>query len=188
MTIYHKHHIIPRHMGGTDEPSNLIKLTIEEHAVAHKTLWEEHGLWQDKIAWQMLSGQISGAEAAQEVRRLANLGKKKSEETKKKISISKSNPSMITRKKMSVAKKGNKHRLGKEHTDETKEKCRIAAINQEKRNTGGYKLDDDFKEKKRKYMSDPDNNPAKRPDVREKLRKAALNREAKKKEGNFFPS
>ena len=32
----HKHHIIPRHMGGTDDPSNLIELTIEEHAEAHR--------------------------------------------------------------------------------------------------------------------------------------------------------
>ena len=30
MTLYHKHHIIPKHMGGTDDPSN--KLTVEEHA------------------------------------------------------------------------------------------------------------------------------------------------------------
>jgi len=27
----HKHHIIPKHMGGSDDPENLIELTIEEH-------------------------------------------------------------------------------------------------------------------------------------------------------------
>ena len=37
-TIYHIHHIIPKHLGGTDDPSNLIKLTIEEHAEAHRIL------------------------------------------------------------------------------------------------------------------------------------------------------
>jgi hypothetical protein len=63
MTIYHKHHIIPKHMGGSDDPSNLIEITIEEHANIHKQLWEDLGHWQDKIAWQMLSGQISSAEA-----------------------------------------------------------------------------------------------------------------------------
>ena len=46
-------------MGGTDSSDNLILLTIEEHAEAHRKLWEEHGKWQDKIAWQTLSGQIS---------------------------------------------------------------------------------------------------------------------------------
>jgi hypothetical protein len=63
MTIYHKHHIIPKHMGGTDDPSNLVELTIEEHAEAYRKLYEQHGKWQDKIAWQMLSGQITNSEA-----------------------------------------------------------------------------------------------------------------------------
>jgi hypothetical protein len=51
----HKHHIIPRHMGGTDDPSNLIELTPEEHAEAHRKLYEEHGQWQDYVAWQGLA-------------------------------------------------------------------------------------------------------------------------------------
>jgi hypothetical protein len=51
----HKHHIIPRHMGGTDDPSNLIELTPEEHAEAHRKLYEEHGHWQDYVAWQGLA-------------------------------------------------------------------------------------------------------------------------------------
>jgi hypothetical protein len=51
----HKHHIIPKHIGGTDDPSNLVELTVEEHAEAHRKLWEEHGRWQDFIAWQGLA-------------------------------------------------------------------------------------------------------------------------------------
>lgn len=58
----HKHHIIPRHMGGTDDPSNLVELTVEEHAAAHRLLYEQHGKLQDKIAWLMLSGKTSEAE------------------------------------------------------------------------------------------------------------------------------
>jgi len=58
MTIYHNHHIIPRHMGGTDDPSNLTQLTIEEHAEAHRLLWEEHGRWQDYAAYMSLSNLI----------------------------------------------------------------------------------------------------------------------------------
>lgn len=54
----HKHHIIPRHMGGSDDPSNLVELTIEEHAEAHRLLWEEHGKKQDWLAWKGLLGQI----------------------------------------------------------------------------------------------------------------------------------
>ena len=56
--MIHKHHIIPRHMGGTDDPSNLVELSIEEHAEAHHKLFEEYGHWQDKIAWLALAGRI----------------------------------------------------------------------------------------------------------------------------------
>lgn len=59
----HLHHIIPRHVGGTDDPSNLIELTIEEHAEAHRKLFEEHGRWQDELAWQLLSRQIGKEDA-----------------------------------------------------------------------------------------------------------------------------
>jgi len=55
----HKHHIIPKHMGGTNDPSNLIRLTIEEHAEAHRKLWETFGKKEDYIAWKALSGSIS---------------------------------------------------------------------------------------------------------------------------------
>lgn len=58
MTIYHRHHIIPTHMGGTNDPENLVELTIEEHAEAHRILYEKHGLIQDYCAWKGLSGQI----------------------------------------------------------------------------------------------------------------------------------
>jgi len=62
MTIYHNHHIIPKHIGGTDDPSNLVRLTVEEHAEAHQKLYEEHGRWQDYCAWKSLSGQITDSE------------------------------------------------------------------------------------------------------------------------------
>ena len=75
MTIYHKHHIVPRHAGGTDEPSNLVKLTIEEHAEAHRILYEEHGRWQDKVAWLTLSRQMTCAEAIKMAQSLSNKGK-----------------------------------------------------------------------------------------------------------------
>ena len=55
----HLHHIVPKHMGGTDDPSNLIELTIEEHAEAHKKLWEEHGKKEDWLAWQGLAKLIT---------------------------------------------------------------------------------------------------------------------------------
>ena len=59
----HLHHIVPKHAGGSNDSSNLIELTVEEHAEAHRLLWEQYDRWQDKIAWKTLSGQISIQEA-----------------------------------------------------------------------------------------------------------------------------
>ena len=81
----HKHHIIPKHMGGSNDPSNLIELTVEEHANAHKLLFETHGKWQDYLAWKALSGQINTDEIRRELTRLNWLGKKHTEESKQKI-------------------------------------------------------------------------------------------------------
>lgn len=35
---YENHHIVPRSLGGSDDESNLVKLTLREHYVAHKLL------------------------------------------------------------------------------------------------------------------------------------------------------
>ena len=92
----HKHHIVPRHAGGTDDPANLIELTIAEHAEAHRLLFEEYGRWQDRVAWLSLSGIIGHEERIQEIMSNANKG----------------NPSGYTvsaelRKKLSIDRKGN---------------------------------------------------------------------------------
>jgi hypothetical protein len=60
----HKHHIIPKHMNGSSDPSNIISLSVEEHAEAHRILWEEHGKTEDFMAWKMLSGKTEEAEEA----------------------------------------------------------------------------------------------------------------------------
>ena len=75
----HKHHIIPKHAGGTDEPSNIVELTIEQHAEAHRILYETYGRVQDKRAWMGLAKMMTGAEIIQEI-----LKEPKSEEWKAK--------------------------------------------------------------------------------------------------------
>ena len=70
-TIYHSHHIIPRHQGGTDDPSNLVKLTVAQHAEAHRKLFEEHGDIRDKLAYQGLLGIIGKEEIVFELSRVA---------------------------------------------------------------------------------------------------------------------
>jgi hypothetical protein len=117
MTIYHVHHIIPRHLGGTDDPSNLVKLTIEEHAEAHRLLYEQHGRWEDKCAWLGLSGQASKAEIIKVM--LSEAGRKggryKRDPNKKLSESHKAN--------LSKAKSGANHPMyGKHHSDESKRK------------------------------------------------------------------
>lgn len=97
MTIYHKHHIIPKHLGGTDDSSNLVEVTVEQHAALHKQLWEDLGHWEDKLAWEGLAGIVPKqdivhainkrpkSQETKEKMRLSKLGKSRSEETKKKL-------------------------------------------------------------------------------------------------------
>jgi len=145
MSIYHNHHIIPRHMGGSDEPSNLIKLTIEEHAEAHRKLWEEHGKEEDNIAWRMLSGQITSAEATKLAQKLP-----KSEEHKQKIKesniITKNTPESKEKSRLISIQNhidGKVGMKGKKHSPETIEKMKesakkIASKRKKDPNTGKF--------------------------------------------------
>ena len=120
--MIHKHHIIPKHAGGLDNESNLIELTVEEHAEAHRVLFDQYGQWQDKCAWLGLSGQISRTEIDMMV----------SEETKRKMSIAKSGEnhpmygkktSDEVKKKISDSTSGKNHyRYGNTVSNDTKEK------------------------------------------------------------------
>ena len=66
----HRHHIVPRHAGGTDDPSNIVLLTVEEHAAAHHDLYKQYGRWQDKFAWMLLSGLIAKDDIRHEMAKL----------------------------------------------------------------------------------------------------------------------
>lgn len=76
-------------MGGTNDPANLVALTIEEHADAHRKLYESYGKVEDKIAYLGLLKQIGQEEILLEKSKLGGKGNKgipKTAEHKKKIS------------------------------------------------------------------------------------------------------
>ena len=50
----HKHHIIPKHNGGSDKIDNITFLTIKEHVAAHFLLWKIHRNVNDLRAMKML--------------------------------------------------------------------------------------------------------------------------------------
>jgi len=123
MTLTHKHHIIPRHMGGTDDPSNLVEMTIEEHAEAHKKLWEQYGKEEDRIAWMGLSGMIGKEEV---ISLLMKLGQEKgrenrgpmSEESKEKLRLL----HLGKPKKPEAVEKMRKTKTGVPQTEESNKK------------------------------------------------------------------
>lgn len=52
----HRHHVVPKHAGGTDDPDNIVLLTREEHAAAHLARYHEVGDVRDLCAYHMLQG------------------------------------------------------------------------------------------------------------------------------------
>lgn len=91
-----RHHIIPKCMGGSNEPRNLVALTAEEHYVAHQLLVKIYPDVRGLITAAMyMAKQCSGNKAYGWIRRrLADLqrgkrGNQMSPETKEKISITK---------------------------------------------------------------------------------------------------
>lgn len=121
--VLHYHHIVPKHLGGSDEHSNLVALTVEEHAEAHRKLYEQYGRWQDKLAWLGLAGIIGHEEVIREQNRLKSLGKKLSEEHKAKIRAYRHTPE--AKRKIAEA---NKLKCGKKRTEEAKMRMRLAKL------------------------------------------------------------
>ena len=111
-------------MGGSDDPSNLIEVTIEEHAELHLDLYLTHGKVEDYIAYNMLSGKTEEGERA---RRLMCSEYMKnriiSEETKEKMRQGVGRlhtPEVYAKRSKTMTGEGN-HFYGKTHTEENKE-------------------------------------------------------------------
>jgi len=78
----HKHHILPKHAGGNDDAANLIELTIEDHAAAHKKLYELYGKIEDYCAWQGLIGSMEKQDIFLELMSSKQIREKISKSTK----------------------------------------------------------------------------------------------------------
>lgn len=122
-----RHHVVPKCVGGTNDPENIVELTGEEHYVAHQLLVKIYpevvGL---AVAAVRMAKQCTGNKAYGWLRRRhgaattqrmvgnkyavgyrSQLGKKHSPET---------------RAKLAVMSRGNKNWLGKKHSPETRAK------------------------------------------------------------------
>jgi len=140
-----KHHLLPRCIGGNDEPENLRRLTAREHFVAHELLVK---LYPDNYDLKYAVGKMShnrryNSRKIDWVRRLHSeaishnmkgkpstfKGKKHTEEAKAEQSRKaylRPPPSSETRKKLSIASSKQKEtggpNLGRTFTDETKKR------------------------------------------------------------------
>jgi hypothetical protein len=63
---YHAHHLVPTHAGGTDDPSNLVKVNKAMHAFMHRLRYQETGDYYDCCAANLLSGDWTAEQARQE--------------------------------------------------------------------------------------------------------------------------
>lgn len=55
----HEHHIIPKHMGGSDEDMNLTYLTVREHIIAHYLLYRIYHNPNDLRSMNMLGAKLT---------------------------------------------------------------------------------------------------------------------------------
>lgn len=117
-----KHHILPRSLGGKDDPENLINLSARDHVFAHLLLAKIHGGPMFYAYWMMVSGCASyrarrNGELVRVPSHLVAIAKRKRSET---MSATRSgenhhfygiNRSEEVRKKISVSLK-NKYQAG----------------------------------------------------------------------------
>jgi len=119
-------------MGGNDDPSNIVELTVEEHAQAHYELWEKYGKNEDLLAYKGLKKLISKEEILREV--CSHKGKNNPMYGKK----GKDNPnygkkrSMECRKKQSNALKKYCQNRSEEHTKNLRAACYNESTNKKR--------------------------------------------------------
>lgn len=138
---YEKHHILPKSLGGLDSEENLVKLTYREHFLCHRLLTKifpnenkmHYAFWTMSVNPRDKLLKISSRcySEAKENFIKCKLGIPLSDETKMKISIANTGKVRTDEMKqhMSEVKKENPptHWIGKEHTEESKEKMSISA-------------------------------------------------------------
>lgn len=70
--LKHKHHIMPRYRGGSDDPSNLVEVSVVQHAMWHFCNYQLWGAPEDRLAWRALAGSIGKEEIAIEKQKIGS--------------------------------------------------------------------------------------------------------------------
>lgn len=160
-----RHHILPRSLGGGDEPSNLIRLTARDHYFAHCLLAKIHGggMWQ---ALYLLSNnlRVMTGRNRYTLSRIFEVTKREMAEMSRALMVG-NQRSLGTvhtdewKEKSRERLLGNKHSLGFKHTKETRIK-RSAALTGNQ-NAAGYRHEEEFIARMSARMAGGDNPSAK---------------------------
>lgn len=73
------HHILPRHAGGSNDSSNLIRLSVTDHMIAHWLLWQLRDSKPDRLAFSFQVSQPADRQALRMEHIKANVQKYKEE-------------------------------------------------------------------------------------------------------------
>lgn len=134
------HHIIPRCMGGSDDPSNLVKLTAKAHFVAHMLLCK---IYPDNIKLKFALNCMARSTKKQK----RNLTASQYEIIKKENSIALS-VLHSTRIRTEKEKQGiSKALKGKKRSEETRKKCSEWQKGKSKQWQAGKKISEETKRK-----------------------------------------
>ena len=113
----HKHHIIENQNGKRVRTDKLMNVSVTEHTNIHKKYYEQWGFEEDLIAYKGLSGQIGKEKIQEQLSSLGgknNIGKLKSKEHKNKIALHNIGKKHTedSKKRISKSMKGNTNSNG----------------------------------------------------------------------------
>jgi len=192
------HHIIPKSLGGSNDLTNLVKLTAREHRLCHlllpkMTVSEEHTKKMWYAAWMILrvenKGQIRKISRGRfyelaknkftELMSRLHKGKNVSEETRKKIS--KTRKGQVSPNKGREMSEEQKQKLSKSHTGKVIAQSTVDKILESRK---GYKHSEETKKKISKNQigkTMPAKTDAQKKIVSEKLKGRVMSEETKKR-------
>lgn len=134
---YEIHHIIPKCIGGSNEPDNLVKLTAREHAIAHLLL---SNMYPDNLGLSYAAQTMnkSGSKSLEKIRKRTielsvsfHTGRKRSKETCLKISNSLKGKRLGIKFTEEHKQNISKGKMGHKHSKETCEKLSSRIISDE---------------------------------------------------------
>lgn len=64
----HTHHLLPKYKGGSNDKSNLVTVSVTQHAMFHFCNWQLWGDKRDWLAWRGLIGEIGKEEIVHQLR------------------------------------------------------------------------------------------------------------------------